>query len=123
MHGQQNIKCVIVQGKKMKYYLSTKKNRTGKVTVHIHIFFALILPKSEALASISSAFNRRVRNAFGTRGRVVHRALLDSYGDIDTNSHELTGTRAAATKIGTSRRDRQFISLHICSALSFMKLI
>lgn len=113
-----------MQGKKFKYYLSTKKiNHTGNIAVYIHVFFALIPPKSEALASASTAFNLRGRSSFCARGRVVHKALLDSYGNIETNSNALTGTRAAATKIGTSQRGRQFISLHICTALRIYLLI
>ena len=115
-----------MQGSKNKYYLIARKiDHMGNVTVHAHTFFALILPESEALTSAFTAFNLNERNfrSFWTRGWVVHRAVLDNYGDIETNSNAPTGTRTTATKIGTSQRDRQLIALYIGTVLRFMKLI
>jgi hypothetical protein len=112
-----------VSGSKIKYYLIIKNiSRTRNVTVHIRAFFALMLPESEALASASTAFNFSVRNSrsFWTRGWVVHRAVLDSYVDIETNSNALNGTCSAAIKIGTCQRDRHFIALYIGTTLRFL---
>jgi hypothetical protein len=80
--------CLIVKGSKIKRYLITKNiSNARNVTVHIHAFFALILPESDVLASASTAFSLNVRNSrsFWTRVWVGHRAVLDSYGDIETN--------------------------------------
>jgi len=95
------------------------------VTIHIDAFFALILPESEALDSASTTIKLSLRNtrSFWTRGWVVYRAVLDSYGDVETNSNALTGTCSAAIKIGNCQRDRHFIALCIGTALRFFDVM